>query len=289
MAALTASETRPRAVPADGHRAGVAGTLRSEFTKIRSVRSTYWTLFLLVAAGVAWSIAYCAGEASRWASMAPQDRLGFDPTQSSIVGLALLGQLVIVVLGTLTLTSEYSTGMIRTSLTVMPRRGVLYGAKAAVLTAVALAVAFVTSFASFFIGQALLTNTHVSATLSQPNVLRAVRGAVRPVRLRPRGDNPEHGRGDDSGVRAPVPGAAAGQGAAEHLVRGRGPVAAGRRRRQRDHEHPAGQQQPAPVLRVGRVRGVRRLHGDPAGTRRGPVPRARRLASEPYVTQNPPT
>jgi ABC-type transport system involved in multi-copper enzyme maturation permease subunit len=178
MAALTASPARPRTVPADGYRAGVAGTLRSEFTKIRSVRSTYWTLFLLVAAGVAWSIAYCAGEASRWASMAPQDRLGFDPTQSSVVGLALLGQLVIVVLGTLTLTSEYSTGMIRTSLTVLPRRGVLYGAKAAVLTAVALVVAFVTSFASFFVGQALLTNTHVSATLSQPNVLRAVLGSA---------------------------------------------------------------------------------------------------------------
>jgi ABC-2 type transport system permease protein len=178
MTALTASQTRPRTVPGDGYRAGVAGTLRSEFTKIRSVRSTYWTLFLLVAAGVAWSIAYCAGEASHWASLAPADRLGFDATQSSVVGLALLGQLVIVVLGTLTLTSEYSTGMIRTSLTVMPRRGVLYGAKAAVLTAVALVVALVTSFASFFIGQALLTSTHVSATLSQPNVLRAVLGSA---------------------------------------------------------------------------------------------------------------
>ena len=88
MAALAASPARPRTVPADGYRAGVAGTLRSELTKIRSVRSTYWTLFLLVAAGVAWSIAYCAGEASRWASMAPQDRLGFDPTQSSVVGLS---------------------------------------------------------------------------------------------------------------------------------------------------------------------------------------------------------
>jgi ABC-2 type transport system permease protein len=177
MAAVTASAARPRLVP-DGYRAGLAGTLRSEFTKIRSVRSTYWTLFLLVAAGVAWSIAYCAGEASRWASMAPQDRQGFDPTQSSVVGLALLGQLVIVVLGTLTLTSEYSTGMIRTSLTVMPRRGVLYGAKATVFAAVALVVAFVASFASFFVGQALLSSTHVSATLSQPRVLGAVIGVA---------------------------------------------------------------------------------------------------------------
>jgi ABC-2 type transport system permease protein len=178
MAAVTAIAARLRPLPADRHRASVAGTLRSEFTKIRSVRSTYWSLFLLVVAGVAWSITYCAGEASRWASMAPQDRQGFDPTQSSVVGLAQLGQLVIVVLGTLTLTSEYSTGMIRTSLTVMPRRGVLYGAKATVFAAVAMVVAFVASFASFFVGQALLSSTHVSATLSQPRVLGAVIGAA---------------------------------------------------------------------------------------------------------------
>jgi ABC-type transport system involved in multi-copper enzyme maturation permease subunit len=165
-------------VPASAYRASVAGTLRSELTKIRSVRSTYWTLFLLVAAGVAWSIAYCAGEASKWPTMSAQDKLGFDPTQSSIVGLALLGQLVIVVLGALSITSEYGTGMIRTSLTVMPRRGTLYGAKAAVLAAVALVVALVASFASFFIGQSLLGSSHVSATLSQPNVLRAVLGTA---------------------------------------------------------------------------------------------------------------
>jgi ABC-2 type transport system permease protein len=183
VAAATASPAHPRTVPADEYRASVPGTLLSELTKIRSVRSTYWTLFLLVAAGVAWSIANCAGEASRWPTMAAADRAGFDPTQASIVGLALLGQLVIVVLGTLSITSEYSTGMIRTSLTVMPRRGVLYGAKGAVFAAVALVVAILASFASFFVGQALLSSTHVSATLSQPKVLGAVTGAALYVAL----------------------------------------------------------------------------------------------------------
>jgi ABC-2 type transport system permease protein len=177
MAAITTSEARGRADIRE-YRVSVAGTLRSELTKIRSVRSTYWTLFLLIAAGVAWSIAYCAGEASRWPTMAAQDKLGFDPTQSSVVGLALLGQLVIVVLGTISITSEFGTGMIRTSLTVMPRRGVFYGAKATVVAAVALIVALVASFASFFIGQGLLASTHVTATLSQPNVLRAVIGTA---------------------------------------------------------------------------------------------------------------
>lgn len=174
MTPATTNQARSRAVPASGHRAGIRGTLRSELTKFRSVRSTYWTLIVLVLAGIAWSIAFCAGTASHWS---PSQRAGFDPTQSSIVGMAQLGQLVIIVLGSLAITSEYSTGMIRTSLTVMPRRAVLYGAKAAVFAAAALAVAVPTTFACFFIGQALLAPTHVTATLSAPGVLRAVIGA----------------------------------------------------------------------------------------------------------------
>ena len=174
MATVTAGVPRQQAAPVLSVRGGIAGSLRSELTKVRSVRSTYLTLIVLVLAGVGWSVADCAGEAAHWAQTAPQDKASFDATQASVVGLALLGQLVIVVLGALVMTSEYSTGMMRTSLGVMPRRGVLYGAKAAVLTAVTVVIALVTSFASFFIGQSLLHSTHAAATLSQPGVLRAV-------------------------------------------------------------------------------------------------------------------
>jgi len=174
MAAITAGQSTSGVGPARERRAGLAGALRSEFTKLRSVRSTYWSLLLLVLAGIAWSVANCAGVAAHWAQTPPGQRGFFDATQDSVVGLALLGQLVIVVLGALVMTSEYSTGMMRTSLGVMPRRGVLYAAKAAVLTAVTVVIALVTSFASFFIGQSLLHSTHAAATLSQPGVLRAV-------------------------------------------------------------------------------------------------------------------
>jgi ABC-2 type transport system permease protein len=174
MAMVTAGVPRQQSAPVLSVRGGIVGSLRSELTKIRSVRSTYLTLIVLVLAGVGWSVADCAGEAAHWAQTAPQDKASFDATQASVVGLALLGQLVIVVLGALVMTSEYSTGMMRTSLGVMPRRGVLYGAKAAVLSAVTVVVALVTSFASFFIGQSLLHSTHAAATLSQPGVLRAV-------------------------------------------------------------------------------------------------------------------
>lgn len=149
-------------------------TIHSELTKIRSVRSTYWTLFVLVLAGATWCVAYCLGTVHQWPGMSAQARSAFDATQSSILGLGLLGQLVIVVLGALMITSEYSTGMVRTSLTVMPRRWTLYAAKAAVFAAVSLVVSFAASFGTFFLGRTLLASTHQAMSLSQPGVLRSV-------------------------------------------------------------------------------------------------------------------
>ena len=105
------------------------------------------------------------------------------PPRSAWPGCFFLGQLVIVVFGAIVLTAEYSTGMIRTSLTAMPRRVTLFAAKAIVFAVVALVVTIVTAFVAFFLGQAILTSTHESATLSQPNVLRAVIGGALYVTL----------------------------------------------------------------------------------------------------------
>jgi ABC-2 type transport system permease protein len=162
---------RARAVPAVSRRPGLAETLRSELTKVRSVRSTYWTLLAQVVASVAWAVADCAGTVAHWS---PADAAGFNAAQRSLMGQVALGQLIIVALGALVITSEYSTGMIRTSLAVMPRRGVLYAGKALVFAAVSFAVSLVASFAAFFTGQAILAGQHIGTTLAQPGVLRAV-------------------------------------------------------------------------------------------------------------------
>ena len=95
-----------------------------------------------------------------------------------MAALLILGQLIIVVPGALVLTSEYSTGMIRTSLISMPRRIVIYVAKAAAFAAVALVVSLATAFTAFFLGQSLLASTGQSATLAGPDVLRAVIGSA---------------------------------------------------------------------------------------------------------------
>jgi len=165
------------AQPATAH-AGLGGVIRSEFTKIRSVRSTYWTLLVLLAVSVGLGGAISAATASHWNQMSPADQATFDPTQTSLAGMFFLGQLVIVVLGAIVLTSEYSTGMIRTSLSVMPRRPTVFAAKALVLAVVVLVVTVVASFITFFLGQALLASTHHQASLSGPGVMRAVVGSA---------------------------------------------------------------------------------------------------------------
>jgi ABC-2 type transport system permease protein len=93
----------------------------------------------------------------------------------SLFGL-LIGQLIIVVLGSLTITSEYSTGMIRTSLATMPRRGTLFAAKAVVFGLVALITGLVTSFVAFFLGQLILSSQNVNTTIGAHDVLRTVIG-----------------------------------------------------------------------------------------------------------------
>jgi ABC-2 type transport system permease protein len=173
VAGGTAQAVVPAVLPEPHDRAGFGGTLRSEFTKIRSTRSTYWTLLALVVTTVA------VGALGSFGAAHNVDAGGryFDPTNRSLDGL-YLGQLIIATLGALTITSEYSTGMIRTSLTVMPRRGVVFAAKAVAFAAVALVTGLVTSFGAFFLGQALMSGKHINATLGQPNVLRAVIGAA---------------------------------------------------------------------------------------------------------------
>jgi len=186
-------------LPRSAGRANFAGALRSEFTKIRSVRSTYWTLFALIVVCVGIGALSSWGEASQMARLAsgaggpfhPGLRAGGPPPASVIahlravrVGRAasqslfglLIGQLIIVVLGSLTMTAEYSTGMIRTSLSTMPRRGTVFAAKAVVFGGVALVVGLITSFLAFFVGQAIMSSQHINTTLGHPGVLRVVIG-----------------------------------------------------------------------------------------------------------------
>jgi hypothetical protein len=150
--------------------------LASEWIKLRSVRSTY--LVLLGSAAVAVTVAVFSAATVKTSHI---DWATFDPVQISLAGL-LVVQLAFGVFGALAITSEHATGMIRTTFAAVPRRRAVLAAKATVTAAAALVAGEAIAFAAFFAGQLVLSakhlpGHHLSVTLADPGVLRAVAGA----------------------------------------------------------------------------------------------------------------
>jgi ABC-2 type transport system permease protein len=154
----------------------MTGQLGSEWTKLRTVRSTMWTLGATILVGVGVSAIAMGVTRAHWITESATARAAFDPVEVSLVGVYLGGSLVLGILGILVVSSEYATGTIRATLAAEPRRPMVFAAKVLVFTAVSLVVSEITSFASFLIGQAILTSPARHATLSSPGALRAVAG-----------------------------------------------------------------------------------------------------------------
>ncbi len=145
--------------------------VRMEWIKLRSLRSTAWVLLITVLGAVA--IAVLADGAVKWSGMGPDQRAHFDPTNNALAGI-IPGILAIGVLGVLTMSSEYSSGMVRATLAAVPNRSMVLAAKAVVFGGAALVVGEVATFAAFLAGQAALPSPAPPDTLGQPGVLRAV-------------------------------------------------------------------------------------------------------------------
>ena len=195
MTAVSPVTARPAPLP--GRRAGFGGLLRSEWTKIRSVRSTPWTLliFTVVSLGLTGLFTWLTlNSLNNGRNGARDSGILTDPV-SFILGTGLgLGQLAICVLGVLVITSEYSSGTIRASLLAVPRRYPMMLGKALVFAALVIIVGEIVAFCSFFIGAALVNgetftqtakiaghavtvHRTLSVSLSQPGALRAVAGS----------------------------------------------------------------------------------------------------------------
>jgi hypothetical protein len=155
----------------------VRAALSSEATKLRSVRSTVWTLAVTVAVTIGIGALISTARVSRWNELSVRERLSLDPTAISLRGV-FLAQLAIGVLGVLVISSEYSTGMIRTTFAAVPRRRLVLFAKAVTFTVVAFVVTTVSCLLAFVIGQSILSAKHANVSLSDPGVLRAVLGAA---------------------------------------------------------------------------------------------------------------
>jgi ABC-type transport system involved in multi-copper enzyme maturation permease subunit len=165
----TASFDDSRARTTLGH------VVRSEWTKIWSVRSTFWTLLSLVVVTIGLSALFAWGASSHLADMNPHDRANLDVTSASMGGL-LLGQLAIAVLGALVICSEYSTGGIKATLIAVPDRMRVLLAKGVVFAVLAFVVGLITAFGAFFVSMIFWSHHDLAAHLGDPGVLRAVIG-----------------------------------------------------------------------------------------------------------------
>lgn len=159
-------------------RAGFPGALRSEWTKLRSVRSTMWSLVGMagIALGLMSLIAWATMH--RWNRFAPGERavLMHRPLEIVLARPVFVAQLVVAVLGVMVISAEYTTGMIRSTLQAQPRRLTVLGAKILVFAALMFVVGEVLSFAGFFLGRQLIAG-HIPVNLGDPGVTRAVVGA----------------------------------------------------------------------------------------------------------------
>jgi ABC-type transport system involved in multi-copper enzyme maturation permease subunit len=150
--------------------------VRSEWTKLRSLRSTFWALTVTVVVGIALGALISAVTAHSYGKFTVAEKLSWDPTGVSQSGM-VIAQLAIAVLGVLYISSEYSSGMIRTSLIAVPKRGRVLAAKSLVFAVVTFVVGEVVCLAAFFVGQALISGHAPHATLGDPGVARAMVGA----------------------------------------------------------------------------------------------------------------
>jgi ABC-type transport system involved in multi-copper enzyme maturation permease subunit len=150
--------------------------LMAEWTKLRSVRSTYWSILIAILLGIGLSAAISAGAAASYSGLDLHDRLTFDATAISTSGL-FFAQLALGVFAIVTMSAEYSTGSIRATMAAVPKRGYVLAAKAVMVAGVSLVVAVGVAFAAFEIGQLIFSRHGLDVSLSDPGVARAVLGS----------------------------------------------------------------------------------------------------------------
>jgi ABC-2 type transport system permease protein len=172
------SEQAPRRTQrASGERVTLPRVLRSEWTKLFSLRSTRWSMLVAFIAMAGLGPLIAAIQMGRWSQLHPHERATYDSINTGVGGWHL-AQLAIGVLGVLVITGEYSTGMIRSSLMAVPRRLPVLWSKAIIFAAVTFVLMLAASLISFFAVQAIVSQHHVQHSIGDPGALRTVIGAA---------------------------------------------------------------------------------------------------------------
>lgn len=179
MSAIATPTGQVQAGPARQHAGHVTllNVLRSEWTKLWSLRSTRWSLLASFIAMAGLGPLIAAVQMSRWDRMGFHDRATFDAINTGVGGYHL-AQLAVGILGVLVITGEYTTGMIRSSLLAVPRRLPVLWAKILVFATVTFVLMLIASMISFFAVQAIVTQHHLQHGIGYPGALRTVIGGA---------------------------------------------------------------------------------------------------------------
>jgi ABC-2 type transport system permease protein len=152
-----------------------AANVRAEWTKLRSVRSTTWTLLATAGIAIGFGALVAVSQMSSWDDLDRAEQLRFDPTFFSLSGL-WLAQLAVGVLGVLLMTSEYASGQIRATLGATPQRPIVLASKATTFSATVMVVGMLSSAVAFFVGQTIFESKDLGVSINDPGVGRAIIG-----------------------------------------------------------------------------------------------------------------
>lgn len=174
----TTNVASPPETRSAGRLVDAGGLLRSEWTKIRSLRSSIAALVLLVVTTIGFTALFVWLTVRQWDELDAIQKVTYelDPTRLILGAGFQLSQLAVCVLGVLVIANEYSSGTIRASLLAVPRRTPMLVAKCAVFAVVVFVVSLVAAFSSFVVGAAIL-HAKVPVDIGDPGVMRAIIGA----------------------------------------------------------------------------------------------------------------
>jgi hypothetical protein len=168
MTALT-----PIASPHIGSPTTISRYLKGEWTKLRTLPSTWRTALFAATLALGFTIIVDLAEASHWHANTASQRHAFDATSASLFGIIIAATLL-GALAVRTVTAEYASGMIRTTFSAMPSRQRVLAAKAATVAAFVFPIALLTELAGFALGQRIFAGKHIQVALTHPGVPRAI-------------------------------------------------------------------------------------------------------------------
>lgn len=169
---IHATDFAPAASPVRTPR--IRRIIRAEWTKLRTLPSTWRTAVIAVAVSVGLGAILCLSQVQQWGKMTAGQRQSFDPTACSLFGVVFVGAVLLAALGVRAMTSEYVTGMIRSTFASTPARRRVLAAKAGVTAAFVFPVALLATVGSFEVGQRIFIGKHLEVSLAHPGVLQAV-------------------------------------------------------------------------------------------------------------------